>query len=434
MRHTDQQLVLRRQQGTVLALALLEAAIGIYLAMYQPSPFSWVLLAAAVVAGVLAMGPGIPLGRRSVDGLVEWLLIGLVIFHVFLPYWTRYEPYAWLVRTAALAALVTTVISTGMVRRGMTGARRPALVAVIALGLGLHVVTVLLVPLFWDVAAIGEAAGRALLEGRNPYLTHVWHGGYPYLPISAIASALGLLVGDVRWPVVAANGLVAVLFADAGRRLGVLERGLALGAIWVWTTGALFVTGQAFYDGLIVALAAGALVVFIAWPRRVWVAGVLIGVGAGLKQFGLGFIPYLPVRSPGAPVAALAAVISAVVIVAPFVLWDASALAAGTAFSHIREPARAFALNLLVLPDGRSIVPMPLPVALALAAVASWWAGRQWIGRRWADSISRWLAGSATLFLVAFVLNGIAFVNYYLLVIGAWLMLLLVADRRPAST
>jgi len=46
----------------------------------------------------------------------------------------------------------------------------------------------------------------------------------------------------------------------------------------------------------------------------------------------------------------------------------------------------------------------------------------------------RWLAGSATLFLVAFALNGIGFVNYYVLVIGLWLMLILVADRRPGAS
>jgi hypothetical protein len=305
-----------------------------------------------------------------------------------------------------------------------------ALTAVLAIGIVVHVSTVALVPLTWDVGAIHEAAGDAVLSGSNPYLTQVWSGGYPYLPLSAIASAGGLLMGDVRWPIVLANVATVALLAAAGRRIDVPVRGLLVGAAWLWSTPILFVTAQAFYEPILVALGSASLLTLLTPTRRVRLAGVLIGAGAAFKQFGLGLIPFLPVRSPGAPVAALSAVITAVAISVPFAVWDLPRFATGTVLSLAREPARAFALDLLFLPDGRSMIAMPFPLALALAAAGGIWASSQWAGRRWGDAVSRWLAGSATLFLIAFALNGISFVNYYLLVVDLWLQLLLVADRR----
>jgi hypothetical protein len=433
------QAVLRRQQGIVLALVALEASIGVYLAndgstigtflLLPGSAAARLLLAVAVVAGIVAVGPGIPLGRLKLETMLLGLLVGLLAFDVAIPLRNEPSPYVWIVAGLAAVGLASVAVGSRRPGRGL----RIGLAIAIVTGVAAHVATVLLVPLIWDVGAIGEAAGRALLAGENPYLTHVWHGGYPYLPVSAVASAIGILLGDVRWPSVIANAATVVLLVVAGRRLDVPERGLQVAAIWIWTTGLLFVTSQAFYDPLMVAMSAGSLVVLLASPRRAWLAGVLIGIAASTKQFGLGLIPYLPVRTPGAPVAALAAVITVVLLIAPFAAWGLSPFANGTALSLVGEPPRAFALNVLILPDSRTMINMPVYVALALAAAASIWAARQSSGRRWSDSIARWLAGSATLFLVAFALNGIGFVNYYMLVIGLWLMLVLVADRRPAA-
>jgi Glycosyltransferase family 87 len=425
---------LDRQHGVVLALAALEASMGAYLAAYGHSAAAWILLAVAVVGGILAVGPGIRLGSWPVETGLACLLAGLLAYHVLMPYWTDQAPYVWVVRGAAGAGLVALAIGA------VTGARAGgadrigwASAVVIALGIGVHVATPFLVPLTWDVGEIHRAAGEAVLAGTNPYLTHVWPGGFPYMPLSAVASAAGLLAGDVRWPIVAADLAFVALLVVAGRRLGVPSRAMLLGAIWLWTTCSLFVTGEAFYESLLVALGAASLVAFLSPRRRVWLAGGLIGVAAGVKQLGLGLIPFLPVRSPGRPAAALAAVVTAVAIAAPFAFWDLSPLSSGTVLSLVGAPPRAFALNLLNLPDGQTYVQMPLPVALVLATIGSVWAAQQWAGRRWSDAISRWLAGSATLFLIAFALNGIAFVNYYLLVVGLWLQLVLVADRRPAT-
>jgi len=432
--------VLRRQQGIAVALVALEATIGIYLAnhgatggtflLLPGSAAARLLLAVAVVAGIVAVGPGIPLGRLKLETMLLGLLVGLLAFEVAIPLRNEPSPYVWIV--AGLATVGMASIAVGS-RRPDRDLQMGLAIAIVA-GIAAHVATVLLVPLIWDVGAIGEAAGRALLAGDNPYLTHVWRGGYPYLPVSAVASAIGVLVGDVRWPTVVANATTVVLLVVAGRRLDVPERGLLVAATWIWSTGLLFVTGQGFYEPLIVAMSAGSLVVLLASPRRAWFAGVLIGIAASTKQFGLGLIPYLPVRTPGAPAAALAAVTTVVVLIAPFAAWGLSPFANGTVLSLVGEPARAFALNVLILPDGRTMINMPVYVALGLAAAASIWAAGQWSGRRWSDSIARWLAGSATLFLVAFALNGIGFVNYYMLVIGLWLMLILVADRRPDAS
>jgi hypothetical protein len=429
----DRVLPLDRQHGVVLALAALEASMGVYLAAYGQSAAAWILLVVAVVGGILAVGPGIRLGSWPVETGLACVLAGLLAYHILMPYWTDQATYSWIVRGAAGTGLIALAVGVVAARAGRADRLGRASAVVIALGIGVHLVTVALVPLSWDVGGIHQAAGEAVLSGTNPYLTHVWPGGFPYMPLSAVASAAGLLAGDVRWPIVSADVAFVALLIVAGQRLGVSSRALLLGAIWLWTTCSLLVTGQAFYESLLVALGAASLVAFLSPRKRVWLAGGLIGVAAGVKQLGLGLIPFLPVRSPGRPAAALAAIVTAFAIAAPFALCDLPQFSSGTVLSLIGTPPRAFALNLLNLPDGQTYVQVPLPVALALAAVGSVWAAQQWAGRRWSDAISRWLAGSATFFLIAFALNGIAFVNYYLLVVGLWLQLILVADRRPAT-
>jgi hypothetical protein len=64
----------------------------------------------------------------------------------------------------------------------------------VTIGLGLAyraaiVATDVMAP--FDVPRIQEAAGQALLRGADPYLTYVFRGGYPYLPIAAVAAAIG---------------------------------------------------------------------------------------------------------------------------------------------------------------------------------------------------------------------------------------------------
>ena len=215
-----------------------------------------------------------------------------------MPYWSDQSPYVWIVRGCAIAGVCIVAVEMLRTRSGSGAESKLALSVVLVLGLAVHVATVALVPLTWDTGPAHRAGGEAILRGQNPYLTQGWWGGFPYPPLSAVVSAAGVIAGDVRWPIVVANFAVVALFVLVGRRVAALTRSMQLSAIWLWTTSALFVTGQAFYEPVVVALTAASLAAFLSPQRRVVLAGALIGIGVGVKQLGLGLIPFLPVRSP----------------------------------------------------------------------------------------------------------------------------------------
>ena len=271
----------------------------------------------------------------------------------------------------------------------------------------------------FDVPLIQEAAGQALLHGADPYLTHVFRGGFPYLPIAAVAAAVGEVLGDARWAswigdVMVVTGIV--LFArraGAGRHLG-----LILAAVWAWWSGGFYVTWQGFPEPILIAFMTLAAAALAGRRPRALVGGILIGLSVATKQFGLGLLPFIPWRSGTWRWTLLTAVGATLLAVAPFALWHPAQFAEGVFFSHLREPGRPFALNLLSFPG--LTLDMPLVVAFPLAIAFGW------LSRRHLDApVQRWLAGSAGLLLGAFALNRIAFVNYYAIPLALILLLIL---------
>ena len=118
------------------------------------------------------------------------------------------------------------------------------------------------------------------------------------------------------------------------------------------------------------------------------------------------------------------ALATAALIMIPFALWHPGEFAAGAVWSHLAEPGRGYALNLLAWPtfqlDGPLII--VLPAALLVGA---------WTSRRFLDDDRAWLAGSAGLLLFAFAFNRVAFVNYYSIPLVLILQLLLVLACPP---
>ncbi len=143
------------------------------------------------------------------------------------------------------------------------------------------------------------------------------------------------------------------------------------------------------------------------------------------KQLGLGLLPLLPLsrsRSRWTATAVAGAVAGAIIL--PFFLLDPAAFLEGSVSSHMVEPARDFAVNLLDPLPG--VVPrfnVPLVVTGVLAL------GIGFVVRlRWPDAIDGWLAGSIALLTVAFSLIGISFVNYYQIPLALLLVLVMIPD------
>lgn len=416
----------RRAPGMLLAWALLDAAIAVYLGLYARSTVSVGLLAAGLVVfivGALGVGsrPGLSLGamERSVAALVG---IHLALATA-IPFREAAPAPPLVIPASALGALAGLAIAI-FARRGLGAALLLAIACGVVARIGVVVADI---PPTFDVPYIQRAAGDALLHGTNPYHTTVYVQGYPYWPVSAIAAAVGLAAGDARWTNIVADATTALAFVLVARSTGAGTRlGLALAAMFLWSSGGLFLTWQGFPEPLVLALAALSVAILVRMPARSTMAGVAIGLAAVTKQWGVGLLPFLAVRTGDAGRRAfLVATVTAGAIVLPFLLWDAAAFIHGSIVATLEEPGRGFALNVLepfpgVLPP--LIVPFVASAGLGLVLDAA-------IRLRWSSPIGGWLGGSVALYLVVFAFSGIAFPNYYALALGLLLLTLVLPDE-----
>ena len=426
-----------RPTALFAAWICLDAAISIYLVAYGIGTASRLLLIAGIVLfGYVAIRGGPP-GGRGIDALAA--VVVAVHCAIFLVFPFRADPgppppadaYRLFPAIALIGLGVAGVMVTIRRRRSASAAGVLTAALALAIAVGLLFRAVILVtdaPPFFDVFYIQEAAGQALLQGIDPYLTQVWVNGYLYLPLAAISAAAGELLGDARWAGIAGDVMVVVALLLFARRIGASFRtGLALAAVWMWWAAGLYIVWQGFPEPVLIGFAALGAAALVGEAPRTVLGGVLIGLAAATKQFGLGLIPFLPLGRGGWK-AAVAAGLTWLIVVVPFALWHSDRFFEGALFSLVREPARDYAFNVLNWP-GISIDPplaLVFVISLAFGFVCRW---------RQDSGVGAWLAGSVGLFLVAFALNRIAFVNYFAIPMALMLFLILVyAGRRAAGT
>jgi hypothetical protein len=279
----------------------------------------------------------------------------------------------------------------------------------------------------FDVPLIQDAAGRALLAGQNPYtVPTAYHSGYPYWPLSALLAALGLLAGDARWGLVVADLVTVAAFGAIAHNVGAPARlGLAAAALLLWNVSGLYMTWQSLPEPALIAAAAVAIALLTRPRAEGIVAGIALGVAIAIKQLGLGFVAFLPIsRRRTQWVAFVTAGAVSGTIVLAFLLLAPEAFLKGTVSSHLAEPARDYAINLLDPLPG--IIPR-LNVPFVVTAVLALGIGLA-VRLRWPDAIDGWLAGTIALFTVAFSLIGISFLNYYQIPLALLLILALLPD------
>lgn len=425
-----------RRIGVVLALALLDAAIAVYLARDGVTAPATLLLATSPVLLVAATWRPPAAGASALEWTLGIVLLGHVLLRLGVPYRVDAPPPEVSIAPVAGLALIT----FGLVALGARF-RRPGLIAaglavVTLLGLAGRAMLVNEVPATFDVHLIQAAAGEALLDGRNPYPTFVWPDGFPYLPVAAVAGAFGRVLGSDAWPTVAADAVTALALVLLGRMGGQPRLGLLAAAVWAWLAGSWYMTWQAFPEPVLIAPVALATVVLARRPagatvtpgRTAVVAGILLGVAVAVKQFGFGLLPFLWFGPRGHRVAFGVSLAVAAAIIVPFALLDLEVFLNGAVLSHLTEPPRAFALNLVNHPFA---LPKPVvPVALAVAIGF----GFGWlVARPWRDPQVRWLAGSSGLLFGMFLVNPLSFVNYYQIVLATLLLLVAHPGARPAG-
>jgi hypothetical protein len=423
----------RRAPGLLLAWALLDASMGIYLGLNGPSTISRILLAAGLLFLLYVLLRRPPASQRPSTAAIETgLLVVLAVelaIHIAVPY--RPEAPAPTIPIPWLAAIALAGVAVAGLARTRLQASR-----IVAAGIGVAIATALIARfaiIAWDVEPgfdvhlIQISAGQAVLHGQNPYsVPTAYYAGYPYWPVSAMLAAAGLLLGDARWGLLVADAITVASFVAIARNVGAPMRlGAIAGALLLWNSSGLYMTWQSLPEPFLIALAALAVTALTrpgSMGRR---AGIALGLAVATKQLALGLLPLLPLsRDRRRWTAFVLAGATAAAFLVPFFLLNPSAFLEGSVSSHMVEPARDYAVNLLdplpgVLP--RVNVPLVLTGVLALGLGLA-------VRLRWPDSIDGWLAGSVILLTVAFSLIGISFVNYYQIPLSLLLVLIMVPD------
>jgi hypothetical protein len=440
----------RQAPGLLISWLVLDASIGVFLWLDGPSNVSRVLLASGIglLLYVLIRRPAAPAGTtaESVEFGLGLLLAVSLVAHLAAPYRPEEPPPTVPVASLALVALAALAVwglsRLANRRRGAQGDGQPRSgprVAVLALavivGAGLlarfGIVAWDIKPGF-DIYFIQEAAGRAVLAGQDPYLTHVYHSGYPYWPLSAVLAAGGLALGDARWSLLLADAATVIAFAAIARNVNLPGRiGALAGALLLWNSAGLFITWQSMTEPLVITFTTIAIALLTRPRPRGVLAGIAFGLAIATKQFAVGFVPLLLVsRNRHQRAAFAAAVLTGGLILALFLARSPAAFLEGSVASHLAEPSREYAFNLLDPLPG-IVPPIQLPfvvtgiVALATALI---------VRLRWPDAVDGWIAGTIALSIVAFALIGISFFNYYQIPLALILVLVLLPERTTAGT
>jgi hypothetical protein len=427
----------RRAPGLLLAWLLLDASMGIYLWLNGPSTISRILLAGAIafLLFVLLRRPGT--SERPAMAMVELgigVLLGLeLIARIVTPF--RPESPAPTIPIPALA--VVALVALG----GWFGSRRSRAtwlgLGSLAVILGAALVARVLIigsdvePGF-DVHLIQQAAGQAILGGQNPYtVPTAYDSGYPYWPLSALMAAAGLVFGDARWGLPIADAVTVAAFVAIARNVGAPGRlGALAAALLLWNVSGLYMTWQSLPEPAVIAFSAIGIAILTRPRPRGWLAGVAIGLSVATKQLGLGLLAFLPLsRDRRRWTAFVVATLVSAAFIFPFLALAPGAFIEGSVASHLVEPARDYAINLLDPLPGivpRFTVPIVITGIVALAAGLA-------VRLRWPDSIDGLLAGTIAFLTVAFALIGISFLNYYQIPLALLLLLVLVPDGWTAD-
>lgn len=285
---------------------------------------------------------------------------------------------------------------------------------------------------------------EALARGENPFA--IWmpnpyghtrwytpgiadaqwvHTGFPYPPLSLMLSGLGWLFSDMRWANLGLLALAGAALVWGKGRFG------ALAAVLLLTTPRiLFVLEQAWTDAYVVGLLGLTLLIAVRFPRYTAFA---FGVLVSAKQYMVFLMPLglLLVPAPWDRKKALRfvgeAVIAALVLNLPWLIWNPHALIASNTNSGL--PFRPEALSFLAATsvNGQPTWPMYIQLVLIIPAYAL----IAWKGARGPAGFA---LACALVLGVFFSFSKHAFCNHHFLVLGCAALALgfTLLEREPA--
>lgn len=284
-----------------------------------------------------------------------------------------------------------------------------------------------------DVFVTNSLACDYLLDGKNPYAQEypdVYEGekdyepGFFYWPAYLYLATPFRALGDIRYTVIAGDLLTSLFLVVLLRRAGLKGDAVWLAPLaWLACPVSLMVLELGWIDPMLVAGGAG-LAAALAW-RRMWLAGVAIGILAATKQYGalagvvtLAWIWANERRQISRVLAAAAATFAA--LVAPFAVADWHSFYQSTIAVYVSAAMRLDALSLVVwakrvmgVDIGGGVL---LSAYVAIVVAACWRLGQSLTSPR------DWAGVVAFAYGAIFLLAKLAFCNYYYLV-SFWMLL-----------
>lgn len=415
---------------------------------------SVVALLAAAVAAALALLHPLTVRRADWRGRGEWMLVISLLF-IGLTLSAELLAAAFVGLTSPLLVPVIVIYTT----LGLGGAllchrRFPQMKWAFALFLLVHAamtVTFLrLVAPHIDVEMFLRDGAIAILHGHNPYamtfpnifppkLTEQFYGpgvvvdgrvtfGFPYLPVVLLVAIPAQLLGDVRY-----GQLIAMLVtAIVVRRLASDRIGRATAILGVAAPTALPMLAGAWTEPTLVALLA-CLVLTLERKRNAFVV-VLLGLFLVAKQYVVVMVPLVwLIRTWLTRRTILVGLAVAAAVTVPFFIINASSFWKAIVEYQLIQPFRPDSISLLVSSVNTFGWPPPwtygvLPLAGGgLTAIA--------LALRAPRTPPAFAAAVGLTLLVTILLSKEAFMNYYYLVSGAFLIAAVAwPTQQPPST
>jgi hypothetical protein len=279
-----------------------------------------------------------------------------------------------------------------------------------------------------DVLEFQQDGARDLVAGRDPYAssfpnvytpeeTRRFFGdertelhGFPYPPLSLLATTLGRVVGgDVRWTLLAAQlGIGLLLFALARGAGHGAPVAVAITTLHLLHPRGLFVLEQGWTDAMVACAFLSVLLVLQRGQAR-WL-GLALGLFFASKQYSVILFPIL-LRVRRVSIRAwLEALFVTAVVTLPFVAWSPRDFIRSVVLWQLQQPFRPDALSIPAFVAWATgwRAPGALAVAGAAAGLASCWRSL-----RAPAPLSALPLGAALIGMGFFLFAKQAFCNYY---------------------
>ena len=272
--------------------------------------------------------------------------------------------------------------------------------------------------------AKADTTGRILISGERIL------AGYQYPPLSLFLAIPGYLAGDYRYSLLGASAIAGATLALA--RPGKL--GTMVAPLWFFSQASFFVIQFGYTETLVAMLLV--LTVASASRRSRWTF-VPLGLFFASKQYAFVILPLvwlipLPdanesLRQRLRLIAEAAAV--AIGVSLPFLIWNPAALYHDLVTVQLLAPFRPESLSLPGWWFSSATAGRHLPTWLGFAALIPTTALALWRPR---PSAARFATAVALVMMGFFFCSKMAFVNYYVCVLGA--LAAAVAVRSPRNS